>query len=381
MYFRGAFFIVMNIKFNIPLVLGQESEAVNDAIERGEFSAGGHFTQKCEKMLSSITGCPNVLLTSSCTHALEMSALLIDINEGDEVIMSSYTFVSSANAFALYGAKIVFVDIDPDTMNIDAEKIENAITSRTKAIVLMHYGAIPCETEKIVLLAKTKNIFIIEDAAHCIYAFSDTNHLGTFGDFGTLSFHATKNIHCGEGGALLINNKKFIEQAEIIREKGTNRQAFKRGEISKYNWIGLGSSYLLSEISAAYLSVQLSQIEKITTSRKIIFDNYRKRLTNIFDQNDLSPMQPKGNGHIFYIKTNNRDQLTNFLTVNGVPAFFHYIPLHSSPYGKGRTRFVGNDTFTTAESKRLLRLPIYYNFSHVDYVVDLITTFVKENGN
>jgi len=362
----------MKVPFNIPLVLGTEVEFVEDAIHRREFSGGSYYTIQCEEKLESFCQSSKVLLTSSCTHALEMSALLIDIEEGDEVIMSSYNFVSCANAFSNFGAKIKFVDIDPFSMNIDPSKIEEAITERTKAIVLMHYGSIPCELEQTLQLAKSKNIFVIEDAAHCIGATNNGQHLGTFGDLGTLSFHATKNIHCGEGGALLINNPSLIQKAEEIREKGTNRKSFQRGEIKKYTWVNKGSSYLTSELSAAYLFAQLQEIEKVNAARKKIFDFYHSELSNHFDSKDVISNNAEGNGHIFYFKHQERDLLSNKLKSEGISAYFHYVPLHSSPYGVRSSTFIGTDLYTSSEAEKLLRLPLYYGLDPQQVVDTLV---------
>jgi len=364
----------MNIPFNKPLVLGTEIEYVSDAIKRQEFSGGSHYTKLCEKYLEKFCQTHKVLLTSSCTHALEMSALLIDIQEGDEVIMSSFNFVSCANAFTNFGAKVIFVDIDPISMNIDATKIEQAITTKTKAIVLMHYGSKPCELEKTIAFAKTKNIFVIEDAAHCIGAYHEGKHLGSFGDLGAISFHATKNIQCGEGGALLINNQTLIQKAEEIREKGTNRKSFQRGEIKKYTWVNKGSSYLMSDLAAAFLYAQIQEIEKVNKARLKIFDYYHDALSGHFSPQNIIPISKEGNGHVFYIKHPDRDLIASNLKSIGISAYFHYVPLHSSPYGLKSSAFNGEDVHTSNEAAKLLRLPLYYGLDP-EHVVN---SFVKQ---
>ncbi len=356
------------IPFNLPLFTGREKQYTSEVIKKRKFSGDGVFTQKCNLYLERYLKCKKALLTTSGTHALEMAALLIDIKKGDEVIMPSFTFVSTANAFVLQGAKIVFVDIRPDTMNIDESLIEKAISSKTKAIVVVHYGGISCEMDQIMRIAKRHKLFVVEDAAHAIISKYKNKYLGTIGDIGCISFHETKNITCGEGGAVFLNHKSFTERAEIIREKGTNRSKFYRGEIDKYTWVDIGSSYLPSEISAAFLYAQLQEVKKITKYRLALWNLYYKTLKNL-EENGFIQLSviPKGcvhNGHLFYIKTKNlqeRSKLISFLKLKGIMAVFHYIPLHSSAAGKLFGCFRGKDVFTTKESEKILRLPMFYD--------------------
>jgi dTDP-4-amino-4,6-dideoxygalactose transaminase len=356
------------IPFNIPLVTGNENKLIQEAFSTNKFSGDGAFTKKCHDRLEKFTETKKALLTTSCTHATEMAAILLEIKPGDEVIMPSYTFVSTANPFALRGAKIVFVDIRPDTMNIDESKIEAAITPKTKAIVPVHYAGVSCEMDTIMEIAGRHKLWVIEDAAQGIDAYYKGKHLGTIGHLGCLSFHETKNIHCGEGGALLINDHQFIQRAEIIREKGTNRSRFLRGEVDKYTWVDIGSSYLPSELNAAFLLAQLDAVKEVTKHRKMIWNEYYQLLKPMADSGLLElPIVPNGsvpNGHIFYIKLkdiNQRQELINYLKVNDIYSVFHYIPLHSSEAGFKLGDFVGQDKFTTFESERLLRLPMYYD--------------------
>lgn len=371
-----------HIPFNKPFVSGEEITFINDALRKQEFSGDGYFTRECEKSIETITNCTKVLMTSSCTHALEMCAILADIQEGDEVIMSSFNFVSAANAFVLRGARIKYVDIRPDTMNIDENLIESAITPRTKAILVMHYGAIACAMDKIMAIAIKHKLLVIEDAAHCIDAYYDDKHLGTIGDLGTLSFHATKNIHCGEGGALLINNPKFINRAQIIREKGTNRQAFIEGLVDKYSWVDIGSSYLMSEISAAFLLAQLNHVSKVTNNRVGIYQQYEDLLQHMSKDDRIeytSKATYQHNGHNVYIKCDSersRNELIRFLRKHKISAFFHYVPLHSSLAGQKFGKFIGTDIYTTKESGRLLRLPLFYDLDAVETVVSKVEDFL-----
>ena len=358
------------IPFNLPFISGEEFQYVQKAISNKDLSGDGYFTHRCQQSLKAITEAKKVLLTTSCTHALEMCALLADIQEGDEVIMPSFTFVSSANAFVLRGAKIVFVDIRPDTMNIDERLIESAITKKTKAILVMHYAGVACEMDSIMELAKKYKLTVIEDAAQCIGAYYKNRHLGTIGHLGTLSFHSTKNIHCGEGGALLVNNERFAERAEILRDKGTNRKAFMKGMVNKYSWVDIGSSYVMSELNAAFLFAQLMQLKEITQKRLALWEHYKKWSE---DQGLLEsfefPFIPEHcipNGHIFFVKCKDkaaRSRLIDNLKKNGIQSAFHYVPLHSSVSGKIHGRFHGLDRFTTLESNRLLRLPLYIGLS------------------
>ena len=380
--------IKTSIPFNIPYVSGEEQKYINDAIQRRTFSAGGHYTLLCENCLEEFTTAQKVLLTSSCTHALEMCALLLDIKEGDEVIMPSFNFVSAANAFVLRGAKIVFVDIDPNTMNIDPTQISLAISSKTKAILVVHYGGIACDMDTIIEIAQKNDIPVIEDAAHAIGAYYKGHHLGTLGDFGTLSFHATKNIHCGEGGALLINNPKYNERAAVLREKGTNRQAFLKGEVDKYTWVDIGSSYLMSELSAAFLYAQLQTVESVTEKRLDLWKLYRAELIELEQQEHImlaqSPSFSRGNGHVFYIKCKNgkeRTLLVTYLNNRGIKAYFHYIPLHSSERGRQFGQFRGEEVVTSKMSNQLLRLPLYFDMRQENLVqiIDFIKQFFIKN--
>ncbi len=356
------------IPFNKPCYTGNEDKYVLQAMRSSHMSGNGPFGQKCEKWFEKKLGCKRALLTSSCTHALEMAAMLIDIKPGDEVIMPSFTFVSTANAFVLRGAKIIFVDIRPDTMNINENLIEQAITKKTKAIVVVHYAGVSCNMDKIMKIAKKYNLFIIEDAAQGMMSFYKDKPLGTIGHLGTYSFHETKNYtSAGEGGLLIINEENFIERAEIIREKGTNRSQFFRGSVDKYTWVDIGSSYLMNDVSAAYLWGQLEKAKEILEYRLNAWEFYYKKLKKLEDDGYLElPIIPKNckhNAHIFYIKVKNekiRNKLLNFLKQNGILATFHYIPLHTSPAGRKYGEFRGKDVYTTKESSRLIRLPLFY---------------------
>jgi len=368
------------IPFNIPFVAKNQLNSLSEVINNKKFSGDGFFTNKCSDLLQKIYK-SKVLLTTSCTHALEMSALLCNISPGDEVIMPSFTFVSTANAFVNFGAKVIFVDIDKSTMNIDPVNIENAITKKTKAIVAVHYSGYTSNIEKIAKIAKKNNIFLIEDAAQAIGSYFKGKSLGTFGDFGCLSFHETKNIQCGEGGALIVNNESYYLKAEVIREKGTNRSQFFRGEVDKYRWISKGSSYLPSEFNAAFLYDQLKNIKLVTIKRNRLWDRYYKNLINL--KNIKLPTYKKGalhNGHIFFIKVKNiyeRSKLIDFLKKNGIQSVFHYIPLHESIKCKNYYSFKGLDKFTTIESQKLLRLPMFFDlsFRDVDFISEKIIDF------
>ena len=367
------------VPFHIPFVSGKEEGYLKEAIHRGEFSGDGHFTHLSEQWLEQFTGAGRVLLTSSCTHALEACALLCNIQPGDEVIMPSFNFVSAANAFALRGARIVFVDIRPDTLNIDERLIEPAVTNRTKAIVVVHYGGVSCEMDAIMELADRHGLVVIEDAAHGIGASYKGRHLGAIGHLGTLSFHASKNIHCGEGGALLVNDPEMARRLEVIREKGTNRKAFLQGEVEKYSWIGLGSSYLMSELNAAFLYGELAHVEYVNKARLAIVKEYEEILGNQhWVEYPVLPPHCLPNGHIFYIKCSDeavRDELQAYLAHKGIKAYFHYVPLHSSAAGRVYGRFAGMDEYTTRESARLLRLPVFPGFSGVRAVCSAIEEF------
>lgn len=375
------------IPFNIPCVAGKESTYILEVIKNQKFSGDNVFTKKCEQLLEKKLNCKKVLLTPSGTSALEMSALLLNIQFGDEIIMASYGFTSTANAFVLRGAKIVFVDIRPDTMNIDEKLIEYAINKKTKAIIVMHYAGVACAMDIITEIAHKHNIPLIEDAAQGIMSTYKNRFLGTIGTMGCFSFHETKNIQCGEGGALLINDEQFIGHAEIIREKGTNRSSFFRGEVDKYTWIDVGSSYLPNELSAAFLFAQLENIETITEDRIKKWNYYYNNLITLIEKGFIEvPILPddcKHNAHIFYIKAkdlNERSQLIKCLKDNGVMAVFHYIPLHSSPAGKKFSTFFDKDNYTTIESSRLIRLPLYYalSFNTIDFITDLMIKFYSQ---
>lgn len=370
----------MKIPFNKPFVTKNPLSNFKDVILNEKYSGDGPFTKACHDILEKIYN-TKVLLTTSCTHALEMTAILCDIQPGDEVIMPSFTFVSTANAFVNYGAKIVFVDINPETMNIDENNIESAITNKTKAIVVVHYSGYSPDMNLIAKIAKRNKVFLIEDAAQAIGSEFHRKKLGTFGDLSCLSFHETKNIQCGEGGALIINNKQMYTDAEVIREKGTNRTQFFRGEVDKYRWISKGSSYLPSEFNAAFLYDQLKKLDTVTAKRISLWCRYYKKLSKLKNI-DLPnyKKEAKHNGHIFYIKVKNlyeRSQLINFLNEKGICSVFHYIPLHESIKCKKYYKFKGRDRFTTIESQRILRLPMYYDLTikQVDFISEKIFEF------
>src|SRR5574344_1494434 len=360
----------MFIPFNKPPYIGKESEYVLDAVNKGHISGDGEYTKKCAKKLEELSRTKRALLTTSCTHATEMAALLSDIKPGDEVVMPSYTCVSTADAFVLRGAVPVFVDIRPDTMNIDETLIEDAITSKTKAIVPVHYAGVGCEMDTIMDIARRHNLTVIEDAAQAIASTYKGKSLGTFGDFGCYSFHETKNISMGEGGALLIQNEDLVEPAEIIREKGTNRAKFFRGQIDKYTWVNDGSGYLASDMNAAYLWAQLENIDIIQKKRLSVWNRYREGLSELekkeYIEFGVIPDECTNNAHMFYIKTKDLDERTrliSYLKENEINSVFHYIPLHSAPAGKKYGRFHGEDKYTTKESERLLRLPMFYGLT------------------
>ncbi|MCR5677795.1 MAG: dTDP-4-amino-4,6-dideoxygalactose transaminase [Agathobacter sp.] len=372
------------IPFNIPPYVGKEEEYIKEAIASKKICGDGAFTKKCNAFLEEYTGTTKALLTTSCTHATEMAAILADIQPGDEVIMPSYTFVSTADAFVLRGAKAVFVDIRPDTMNIDENLIEDAITEKTKAIVPVHYAGVACEMDKIMEIAKRHNLLVIEDAAQGVDSKYKGKSLGTMGDYGCFSFHETKNLSMGEGGALLIRDQKNVERAEIVREKGTNRAKFFRGQIDKYTWVDAGSSYLPSELNAAYLYAQLENIHEIQNNRMNSWNYYYELLSPLAQQGKIElPVIPEGcehNAHMFYIKAKDleeRTALSAFLKENDITASFHYIPLHSAPAGEKFGRFHGEDVYTTKESERLLRMPMYYGLKkeEIEYVCDKVKAF------
>lgn len=375
------------INFNVPPFTGKEMEYIKQAVENQKICGDGEFTKKCNAWIESKTGTKKCLLTTSCTHATELAALLAEIKEGDEVIMPSYTFVSTADAFVLRGAKAVFVDIRPDTMNIDETKIEAAITEKTKAIVPVHYAGVSCEMDTIMDIAKRHNLVVIEDAAQGIMSTYKGKALGTIGDYGCFSFHETKNYSMGEGGALLIQDESKIEDAEIMREKGTNRSKFFRGQIDKYTWVNYGSSYLPSDMNAAYLYAQLEMAEEINDARLAIWNRYYEGLKELKDAGKIElPYVPKEcvhNAHMFYIKAKDleeRTALISFLKENGILCVFHYIPLHSAPAGLKYGEFRGEDKCTTKESERLARLPLYYGLEmeKVDYIISKVKEFYSK---
>ena len=375
------------IPFNVPPFLGTETEYISEAIVGNHKICGdGPFTGKCNEWLEKKTGTAKALLTTSCTHALEMAALLLDIQPGDEVIMPSFTFCSTADAFVLRGAKLVFVDIRPDTMNIDETKIEAAITSKTKAVVPVHYAGVSCEMDAIMAVAKKHGLKVVEDAAQGVMSEYKGRPLGTMGDYGCYSFHETKNYSMGEGGALLIGDPAKIEQAEIVREKGTNRSVFLRGQIDKYTWVDQGSSYLPSDMNAAYLWAQLLEADKINENRLATWEKYYAAFEQLekegFVERPVIPAECRHNAHMFYLKAKDleeRTALISFLKENGIVASFHYIPLHNAPAGKKFGVFHGEDVYTTKESDRLLRLPMYYNLtgSDSDKVIEYVIKFYK----
>jgi len=372
------------IIFNRPPFTGNEEKYLIQSMKSLKISGDGEFTQRCHRWFEEKLGCKKALLTTSCTHALEMTALLIDIQPGDEVIMPSYTFVSTANAYALRGAQIVFVDVRPDTMNIDETLIEAAITEKTKAIVPVHYAGVACEMDTIMDIANRHNLFVIEDAAQGMMSSYKGKALGTIGHFGTFSFHETKNYTSGgEGGLLIINDEKYITQAEIIREKGTNRSQFFRGMVDKYSWVDIGSSYLMNDLSAAYLWGQLDIADAINDERVNHWKMYYKGLSGLSKKGVLElPVVPDSclhNGHMFFIKVkdlNERTNLIEHLKSHGIHAVFHYVPLHSAPAGIKFGTFFGEDIYTTTESERLVRLPLYYGIKQED-IESVINTIVE----
>lgn len=372
------------IPFNIPPYVGKELEYVKEAMEKNRKICGdGLFTKKCSEWMENKFNVEKVLLTTSCTHAIEMAAILTDIKEGDEVIAPSFTFVSTVNPFVLRGAKIVFIDINPKTMNLDENLIEAAITEKTKAILPVHYAGVACNMDKIMEIAKKHNLIVIEDAAQGVMSEYKGKPLGTIGEYGCFSFHETKNYSMGEGGSLLINNKENIEKAEIIREKGTNRSRFFRGQVDKYTWVDKGSSYLPSELNAAYLYAQLENADLIYNDRMNAWNKYKELLQELADKNLIElqyiPEDCKHNAHMFYIKCKDLDERTNlinFLKENDINAVFHYIPLHSAEAGIKFGRFHGEDKYTTKESERLLRLPLYYGLKEED--VEFVSSKIKE---
>lgn len=375
------------INFNVPPCAEKAMDYIRECVKNQKICGDGPYTKKCNEWIEKKTGTAKCLLTTSCTHATELAALLLpDIGPGDEVIMPAYTFVSTADAFVLRGAVPVFVDIRPDTMNMDEKLIEDAVTERTKAIVPVHYAGVACEMDTIMDIAARHQLAVIEDAAQGIMATYKGKALGTIGDFGCFSFHETKNYSMGEGGALLIRDEGNVEEAEIIREKGTNRSKYYRGQIDKYTWINYGSSYLPSDMNAAYLYAQLEIAEEINDARLAIWRRYYDNLQPLAQAGRIElPVVPEGcvhNGHMFYIKAKDieeRTALIEYLKQNEIHAVFHYIPLHTAPAGLKFGRFHGEDRYTTRESERLLRLPMYYGLEleQVDYICDTLRKFYK----
>lgn len=367
----------MNIPFNKPFLCGNEIKYIEKAVLSQKICGDGNFTKLCHEFFEKKYGFKKALLTTSCTDALEMTAILLDIKKGDEVIMPSYTFVSTANAFILRGAKIVFVDSQKDHPNMDADLIESLITNKTKVIVPVHYAGMACDMDKIMFLANKHNLFVVEDAAQAIDSYYNGKPLGSIGHFGTFSFHETKNIICGEGGMLVINDENFIERAEIIREKGTNRSQFYRGEISKYNWIDLGSSFLPSDLIAAFLYAQLEKLEEIQNKRKFIWNKYYEELKELELSGKINlPKTTQGttnNAHLFYITFSNlkeRNKYLNFMRKININPVFHYLSLHKSPYyikKHGERELSESDTY----SDTLVRLPLFYSLkeNEIDYII------------
>ena len=372
------------INFNVPPYAEKALDYIKECVQNQKICGDGPYTKKCNEWIEARTGTTKCLLTTSCTHATELAALLADIKPGDEVIMPAYTFVSTADAFVLRGAVPVFVDIRPDTMNMDEKLIEAAITDRTRAIVPVHYAGVACEMDTIMEIAAKHDLAVIEDAAQGIMSTYKGRALGTIGDFGCFSFHETKNYSMGEGGALLIRDQKNVEEAEIIREKGTNRSKFYRGQIDKYTWVNYGSSYLPSDMNAAYLYAQLEIADEINQARLALWNRYYVNLSPLAEAGKLElPVVPEGcvhNAHMFYVKAKDIQERTAFidhLKENGIMSVFHYIPLHTAPAGLKFGRFHGEDKYTTRESERLARLPMYYGLKEeqVDYICEKVKGF------
>lgn len=375
----------MNIPFNKPYLTGKETHYIYQAVNSGKISGDGLYTKKCSDFFELKYGFKKVLLTTSCTDALEMAAILLDIKKGDEVIAPSFTFVSTVNAFVLRGAKIIFADSETNSPNIDSVQIEKLITPRTKAIVIVHYAGIACKMDEIMEIAKKNNIYVIEDAAQAIDSFYKTKPLGSIGDMATFSFHETKNIISGEGGMLVINNEKFINRAEIIREKGTNRSSFFRGEVDKYGWVDIGSSFLPSDIISAFLYAQLENIDDIQNKRKYIWNRYYNGLNSLMKNSFIKlPFineYSTNNSHMFYLLTNSleeRAELISYLKNNGIYAVFHYLSLHKSPFYKDK--YQGPElTNSNLYSDCLLRLPLFYELTEIeiDFIINKIILFYE----
>lgn len=375
------------ISFNIPPYVGTEDAYIKEAIANKKICGDGEFTKRCHTWLEQRTGTKKALLTTSCTHSLEMAAILSKVGPGDEVILPSYTFVSTADAFVLRGATVVFVDIRKDTLNIDETLIEDAITDKTKVIAPVHYAGVGCEMDTIMDIAKRHNLLVVEDAAQGVMATYKGKALGTIGDYGCYSFHETKNYSMGEGGALLIRDEENIDMAEIVREKGTNRSRFFRGQVDKYTWVEAGSSYLPSELNAAYLYGQLEKAEEINNQRLESWANYYEGLSDLAKEGRIDlpyvPEECKHNAHMFYVKAKDleeRTALIAYLKEHGIGSVFHYVPLHSAEAGLKYGRFHGEDRYTTKESERLLRLPMYYGLTkeETDSVIECVHDFYKK---
>lgn len=378
----------MKIPFNKPPYTGHEDQFVLDSMRSAHLAGDGRYSKFCHQWFSEDLGSELALLTPSCTHALEMAAILIGIGPGDEVIMPSYTFVSTANAFVLRGATVVFVDVRPDTMNLDEKLLESAITNRTKAVVVVHYAGISCEMTQILEIASRNNLVVVEDAAQGIMSTYRDRKLGGIGQIGAYSFHETKNLtSAGEGGLLIVNDEKYKDRAEIIREKGTNRGQFFRGMVDKYSWVDIGSSYLPSDVQAAYLWGQLQHAESIIENRMQTWHQYHAAFEGLEKEGRLiRPVVPrhcKHNAHLYYIKTTGleeRTQLIQHLKKFDISAAFHYVPLHSATAGEKYSRFSGVDVNTTIESEKLLRLPLWYGMSTIEreYVIDKVNEFFNQ---
>ena len=373
------------ISFNVPPVTGKEIIYMQDAISRNKICGDGYYTKLCNKWIEDTTGIAKALLTTSCTHATELAAILCDIKPGDEVIMPSYTFVSTADAFVLRGAKVVFVDIRPDTMNIDEKLIENAITDKTVAIVPVHYAGVSCEMDTIMEIAGKYNLKVVEDAAQGVMSKYKGKSLGTIGDYGCYSFHETKNYSMGEGGAILIRDAKDSDRAEIVREKGTDRSRFLRGQVDKYTWVAAGSSYLPSDLNAAYLYAQLEVAQQVFDDRLNSWNKYNEAFKYLKDKGVIEtpfvPEECEHNAHMYYIKLDNIEERTkfiNYMKENDILTVFHYIPLHSAPAGREYGVFAGEDKYTTKESERIVRLPLYYNMGEtVDEVISKVYKYFE----
>ena len=373
------------ISFNVPPVTGKEIIYMQDAISRNKICGDGYYTKLCNKWIEDTTGIAKALLTTSCTHATELAAILCDIKPGDEVIMPSYTFVSTADAFVLRGAKVVFVDIRPDTMNIDEKLIENAITDKTVAIVPVHYAGVSCEMDTIMEIAGKYNLKVVEDAAQGVMSKYKGKSLGTIGDYGCYSFHETKNYSMGEGGAILIRDAKDSDRAEIVREKGTDRSRFLRGQVDKYKWVAAGSSYLPSDLNAAYLYAQLEVAQQVFDDRMNSWNKYNEAFKYLKDKGVIEtpfvPEECEHNAHMYYIKLDNIEERTkfiNYMKENDILTVFHYIPLHSAPAGREYGVFAGEDKYTTKESERIVRLPLYYNMGEtVDEVISKVYKYFE----